>query len=103
MDEVSEYRRHAQRCRELAAKADGAEKKYLVDMAAEWTSAHEKPARGSVTLIRDRASTGMRRVHTAGEAGIQSILCPCLIEAPSGPHLPKALGALCFNHTLGNG
>jgi hypothetical protein len=36
VDEVAEYRRHAERCRALAAKAGGSEKKYLVDMAAEW-------------------------------------------------------------------
>lgn len=36
VDEVSEYRRHAERCRELAAKADGQERKFLLDMAAEW-------------------------------------------------------------------
>ena len=36
LDEVSEYQRHAIRCRELAAKMDGWEKKYLMDMAAEW-------------------------------------------------------------------
>jgi len=36
VDEVSEYRRHAERCRELAAKADGPEKKYLLEMAVEW-------------------------------------------------------------------
>jgi hypothetical protein len=36
VDEVSEYRRHAERCRALAANADGLEKKHLADMAAEW-------------------------------------------------------------------
>ncbi|HJU12030.1 MAG TPA: hypothetical protein VJ728_14190 [Candidatus Binataceae bacterium] len=36
MDEVSEYRRHKERCQELAAKADGPERKFLVDMAVEW-------------------------------------------------------------------
>jgi hypothetical protein len=47
VDEVPEYRRHAERCRELAAKADGPEKKYLVEMAVEWEKrADEAEGRG---------------------------------------------------------
>jgi hypothetical protein len=36
MDDVSEYRRHANRCRQLAAERDGLTKKYLEDMAKMW-------------------------------------------------------------------
>lgn len=36
MDDASQYRRHAERCRELAAEADGVTKKYLGDMAKTW-------------------------------------------------------------------
>jgi hypothetical protein len=36
MNEVLEYRRHAIRCRQLAAEIEGFEKKYLMDMAVEW-------------------------------------------------------------------
>jgi hypothetical protein len=36
MEEVSDYRRKAIRCRQLASQIGGWEKKYLTDLAAEW-------------------------------------------------------------------
>jgi hypothetical protein len=34
--EIREYRRHAKRCRELAAAVDGFEKEQLKNLAEEW-------------------------------------------------------------------
>lgn len=57
MDEVSEYRRHAGRCRELAVKADGPEKRYLIEMAAEW----EKCANEAEARLRDTSQVDQPR------------------------------------------
>jgi hypothetical protein len=54
VDEVSEYRRHAKRCRQLAAEIEGFEKRQLEHMAEEW----EKRANDAEARLPDGSKKG---------------------------------------------
>jgi hypothetical protein len=77
MKKASEYRAHAEECRQLASSMEGAQRNQLLEMAATW----DKLAIERSDLVRRHPELALDGEHR--EEGVR---------APESPHWPRHRG-----------